>query len=148
MQPGMKSNILSVAHSLFKMIILMNTKSAASRNNCLRVVPNTFRSERISMKKIIMISLLTTTLLCVVNWIMAFMFNYCIGITVRGGEYHVTYGFGIMFEEFFPLTSIDNPIKYTNKISFDPISFVLTLLIVFAISILSRNLHIKKNNNS
>ncbi len=98
------------------------------------------------MKKIIIISLFTTTLLCVVNWTMAIMFDRCIGITMRGGEYHATYGFGILFEEFFPLTSINNPIKYTNKISFDPFSYVLTLLIVFAVSILSFKLHIKKNN--
>lgn len=96
------------------------------------------------MKKIIIISSLTTTLLCAVNWIMAIMFDGCIGITIRGGEYHATYGFGILFEEFFPLTSIDNPIKYTNKISFDLFSYVLTLLIVFAISILSFKLHKKR----
>ena len=93
-------------------------------------------------------SLFTTTLLCVVNWIMAIMFDRCIGITMRGGEYHATYGFGILFEEFYPLTTIDDPIKYTSNISFDPFSYALTLLIVFAISILSRRLHIKKNNNS
>ena len=100
------------------------------------------------MKKIIIISLFTTTLLCVVNWIMAIMFDRCIGITMRGGEYHATYGFGILFEEFYPLTTIDDPIKYTSNIAFDPFSYVLTLLIVFAISLLSRKLHIKKNNNS
>ena len=95
------------------------------------------------MKKIITISLFTTTLLCVVNWIMAIMFDRCIGITMRGGEYHATYGFGILFEEFFPLTSIDNPIKYTSKILFDPISFVISLLIVFTITIVINKVHKK-----
>ena len=100
------------------------------------------------MKKSIIISLIVTTLLWFMNWIMTTMLGECIGITLKGGEYHATYGFGILFEEFFPLASIDNPIKYTNKISFDPISYVLTLVIVFVISILSRKLYIKKNNNS
>ncbi len=104
---------------------------------------------RIIMKKVILksavIAMVVTILLCVMNWLIAAISGKPIGITIWGGEYSARYGFGVLLETFYPLTTVDTPIQSTSNISFDPVSFLVTILIVFVVSMVVGTILRKKS---
>ncbi len=79
------------------------------------------------------IALGITTVMAIVNYILGICFNTIIGIKFWGGEYSCTYGFGILLERFYPLTTADDPVKSYTSVGFAPLNFLLTVVALFII---------------
>lgn len=74
-----------------------------------------------------------TTVMAIVNYILGTCFKTIIGIKFWGGEYSGTYGFGILLERFYPLTTADDPVKSYTSVGFAPLNFILTVVALFII---------------
>ena len=74
-----------------------------------------------------------TTVMAVINFILGICFKTIIGIKIWGGEYSGTYGFGILLNKFYPLTTPDAPVKSYTSIEFAPVNFILTIILLFVV---------------
>ncbi|MBQ2774687.1 MAG: hypothetical protein IJF40_02195 [Clostridia bacterium] len=88
------------------------------------------------MKKTVLYSsiaaVVTTTILCALNWFFALKTGTIMGITLHGGECSVQYGFGVMVETFYPMSSyVEEALEMSPQISLHPISLIVTLLISY-----------------
>ena len=79
------------------------------------------------------IALGITTVMAVINFILGICFKTIIGIKFWGGEYSGTYGFGILLNKFYPLTTADDPVQSYTSIAFAPLNFILTVVLLFIV---------------
>lgn len=80
--------------------------------------------------KISSISLGITTLMGIINYILVTMFGKIIGFKFWGGDASFTYGFGIELTKFYPESATDNPIAPWFEIRIEPVSFMLTVVVL------------------
>jgi len=74
-----------------------------------------------------------TLVMSVINFFIGKITGEIIGFTFYGGEYSCTYGFGVKLEEFYPLSSADNPIAPSSHIEIVPLHFVLIVILLWVI---------------
>lgn len=103
------------------------------------------------MKKCILQSAIGALILCIICSIIDIIgimgFNKMpIALTGEGGEVIIHYGFGISFEEFFPLVE-SGADSYSNSMSFSIASLIVSFLACFVVVFIIRLL-VEKIKNS
>lgn len=76
---------------------------------------------------------IATTILCAFNCVFGMISGKILGLTFWGGEYKACYGFGVRMETFYPLYRVDNPVPPTSEMALDPISLMVTLVIIWTV---------------
>ncbi len=86
------------------------------------------------MKKVTLWSLIVTAFMFLANLICGIFFDFLpFGIFLLGGEMYQMVGCGVNIVHFVPLTSIDDPVKSSTHINFEPFTLILTFVVVFLI---------------
>lgn len=80
------------------------------------------------------IGLITTTLMAIINTILAFTKHFVIGFSAFGGEWQGSSGFGVSIQKFTPETYVGSGEEVSYTILPDPISFILSVLVIALIS--------------
>lgn len=93
------------------------------------------------MKKTVLFSgifaVVSTIILCAVNWMLALNTGEMLGVQYYGGEYGARRGLGIWLETVYPMSTADSPASSHSWVSYDPVSFIVTLLIIFVFSLVA-----------
>ena len=79
------------------------------------------------------IPFLIASALCIINYLLTRYTDFCIGINFHGGEVISTVGFGVVKNTFYPEMHIGEEITSSFSIEFEPISFLITFLVVLII---------------
>jgi len=85
------------------------------------------------IKKAGLISLIISTILMFANFLLGKLVGNILGIILWGGEMSDTIGFGIRLFKTYPMSSIDEPVVSSSSLYFEPISFIITVLLVMLI---------------
>ena len=86
------------------------------------------------MIRVVFRSAVVTVVLFCLNWFSAAVMGMPAGLKMSGGEVVTTVGFGIIHDEFFPITEYGVSSNVPDVIRFHPLSLLCTfgiLLIVF-----------------
>lgn len=81
---------------------------------------------------------IATVTLCAVNWVFGMMSGKILGLTFWGGEYKACCGFGVRMETFYPLYTVDDPVPPTSEMVLDPVSLIVTLVIIWTVVFVMR----------
>ena len=89
------------------------------------------------MKKIIIKSLIITTIInaigCLINFLCAKLGDFLlIYVRLSGGEYQGYVGFGILLEHIYPMTDGSGPSKITH-LSFSILNFITYFVLIFIV---------------
>ena len=90
------------------------------------------------MRKIAIKSLIITSIInvvgCLTNLLCALLGDFLlIHVSLSGGEYQGYVGFGILLEHFIPLTTVDDPVSSSTKVSFSILNFVTYFIFIFIV---------------
>lgn len=96
-------------------------------------------------RKVIIISLIITAGMFVTNLLCGLLLDFLpFGVFLLGGEMYQMVGCGVNIVQFVPLSSIDDPVKSSTHINFEPFTLILTFAVVFLIASLIRRLAIRR----
>ncbi len=88
-------------------------------------------------KKLSIISLIITAGMFLANLLCGIFLDFLpFGIMLFGGEMYQMVGCGVNIVHFVPMTSIDDPVKSSTHINFEPFTLILTFVVVFFIALM------------
>ncbi len=89
------------------------------------------------LTKSLKVSAVITGIIVAINWIIfAITSKVLLGISMGGGEMEGTIGIGIYRQIIYPLSNSAEGIKPTMTVHFEPITIILTLVVIFVISMI------------
>jgi heme/copper-type cytochrome/quinol oxidase subunit 3 len=86
------------------------------------------------IKKAGLISLIISTILMFANFLLGKLAGNILGIILWGGEMSDTIGFGVRLFKTYPMSAIDEPVVSSSSLYFEPISFIITVLLIMVIA--------------
>ncbi len=95
------------------------------------------------MKKTVIVSAIITATLFVLNFLTGYFGNApLVAYHGTGGEYESWFGFGILKERFSPLVRAGDEYKGHTELSFDPLSLIISFVLVLVIAFIVRAIFI------
>ena len=87
------------------------------------------------------LSLILTIIGLLINLIGSLVFKFApLTRTLYGGEIILHIGFGINFQEIVPMSSSPNDVDGFTIVEFEPISLIISIIIIFVITLLVKTL--------
>ena len=85
----------------------------------------------------LIISVVLTAAGLLVNLIGYFALGWMpLGLSSSGGEYREKAGFGLLQEEFFPMTASPEEPGYSTTLSFSPLSLLFSFVLIFLLMLI------------